>query len=341
MTHFLLFEQFERKPQWWDKYKKYQLSVYPFNISKDKVTIDLSGDIDTHPVMSWNSPTTGKRVYSYTRAYVDAHKAEKYARVGVLTEEQIKRITVKCQEYMTGNGDDDTKQAAAIISIISQTGLRPGSIAGFEKTNNRGVMTLNRKNIKIEEDRVTLDFVGKSYKKNTAEIRDGVLAHYLAQRVMKRTPFVFDISKTFLENFYKKVLEMGNFKIKDLRTHIANKLALEFLRNDPSSPPPVPRESNDIKKLVKTKLKRAFEFVSQKLNNTPAMAKSSYVNPAVITQWLNDIGISQTFVTEEREDEEEIETIGNAPTYRLPAWWESDDILLVNTKEEQNGKEKS
>lgn len=328
MKHVKLFENFDDK--WWKKYTKYELSAYPTNVPKDKVKIDLTGDIDTHPVMTWYSPTTGKKVYAYTKARVEAQKLEKYDRIGKISDEQIEKIKVVCHATLTNpDSSDDAQQAAAIVSIIVQTGLRPGSAEGFGKTKNRGVMTLAPKNVEIKDNKITLDFVGKSYKENTAEIDDGVLAHYLEGRMNNSKEFVFDVSKYAVEHYYKETLNMGKFKIKDLRTYIANKIAKYFLEHDPAMPPPVPEQPSMIKKLVKTKLKHAFEFVSKKLNNSPAMTKNSYVDPHVINEWLSDLGVVPANVTESVETvDRDQKFVGNAPVYDLPNWWDSDVELI-------------
>ncbi len=290
----------------------------------------MSGDIDTHPVMTWISPTTGNKVHSYTKARMEAQKEQKYARLENLTDDEVEHIKAKCHDdIVSPSTDDSTKEAAAVISIIAQTGLRPGSKGGFLQTKNRGVITLSKDNIKINGDKITLNFVGKSYQDNTAEIKDGSLAHYLETRMKENSDFIFDISNKTVENYYKNTLNMKKFKIKDLRTYTAGKVAKWFLKNDKSSPPPVPTKSTEIKKLVKEKLKKAFEYVSKKLNNTPAMAKNSYVNPAIITDWLDELGIKPVVISEEKmENETPKEFIGNAPVYNLPNWWDNDEIEL-------------
>lgn len=339
MKHIKLFEAFvteketkkEEAEAWWKKYTKYKLSAYPVNIPQKDVTVDFSGDIDSHPVMTWNSPKTGKKVYSYTKVRMDAQKEQKYARLESLSDEEVEHIKAKCHDDIVSHSTDEkTKEAAAVIFIIAQTGLRPGSREGFLKTENRGVITLSKDNIKIHGDKITMNFIGKSYKDNTAEITDGALAHYLENRIKHNKDFIFDISKEIVENYYKNTLNMKKFKIKDLRTYTAGNAARWFLENDPTSPPPIPEKSSDIKKVVKSKLKKAFEYVSKKLNNSPAMAKNSYVNPAIITDWLDELGIKPVIVSEESEIQNESpkKFIGNAPVYDLPNWWDNDDIEL-------------
>lgn len=338
--HIKLFEDFvsekvNQTEQWWKKYTKYQLSVYPVNIPEDDVTVDLSGDIDSHPVMTWNSPTTGKKVYSYTKARMDAQKSDKYDRISKMSDEQIERIKVKCHEDIL-TGADDVAQAAAVLCIIAQTGLRPGSVEGFDKTENRGVLTLGPDNVTVNGSQVQLEFVGKSYKDNIANIDDGVLANYLDNKIKSRhgENFLFNVSKGAVDAYYKRTLNMDGFKIKDLRTFVANKIAKWFLNSSNEMPPPVPDKPAEIKKAVKNKLKHTFEYVSNKLNNSPAMAKNSYVNPAVIDEWLDKLGIRPAVIAEDSDKPEvhaPVKFLGNAPVYNLPEWWD-DDIELVKDK---------
>jgi DNA topoisomerase IB len=338
MKHLKLFEEFKDKKdvKWWHKYTKYNLSIYPVNIPEEKVTIDITGDVDSHPVMTWISPGTGKKVYAYTKARMDSQKEIKYERLDNMSEEQVEKIKLFCNKILVDNKEKDiNKQSAAIISIIAQSGLRPGSNTGFEKTKNRGVSTLSPANVSISKQNIKLNFIGKSFKENNAEINDGILANYLSQRIkkLKKDEFIFDVSNTTLDKFYKETLGMKDFKIKDLRTYIANKVAKEFLDKDPSVPPPVPDNPADIKKAVKLKLQHAFEEVSKKLNNTPSIAKMSYVNPQLITKWLDSLGVKPAIIKEDKEeDETPVKIVGNAPLYNLPDWWDT-DIELVKIKD--------
>lgn len=322
---------------WWKKYVKYNLTAYPTQVPEDKVSVDLSGDIDTHAVMTWISPKTGRRVYSYTKVFAANQATKKWDRTSKMSADKVNNFTAITAKVLAGKGDDKIKQAAAINSIIAQTGLRPGSQAGFGETGNRGVLTLAPENVTISGNKISLNFIGKSYQENIAEIVDGPLASYLQNRLKatKGQPFVFDVPRYIVDIFYKKTLKMGNFKIKDLRTHTAGELAKEVLASDTMAPPPMPADPRQIKKLVKAKLAHVFDTVSKKLNNTPAMAKNSYIRPSITEDWLESLGIEQQIKSSATtykapiEEEEELGFIGDAPVYKLPAWWDNDDIELV------------
>ena len=88
---------------------------------------------------------------------------------------------------------------------------------------------------------------------------------------------------------------------------------------------------------VKKKLTEVFKTVSEQLNNTPAMAKSSYVHPEVIDGWLSSLGVELSGFTKgieldklignvSKEDEEDVEE------YPLPDWWEDEEDIEKGVK---------
>lgn len=256
--------------QWWHQYTKYKLNAYPMNVPEKDVKVDFTGDVNTKAVMSWKSPTTGRTVYSYTQRFLQKNADMKWDRIKSLDPKKVEGIKNKTNKILSAKADDKLKQAAAIINIIANTGLRVGSTSGFEDTGNRGVSTLSAENITINGDNIKLNFVGKSYQDNQAEINNPVLARYLQAKMQQRgkETFLFDISKTLIDQVYDDQMDMGDYKIKDLRTYVATKVATKILFEDPSAPPPLPKTSTEIKKVVKEKLQSVFEKVSTILNNT-------------------------------------------------------------------------
>ena len=114
--------------------------------------------------------------------------------------------------------------------------------------------------------------------------------------------------------------------------------------------------------MVKEKLNKVFEAVAKVLNNTPSMAKNSYVHPAVITEWLDKLNLTPQFVGYKHitleslmyESEGEVspgsmdslfqsyseyaegdvegldeEEAMEFDEYELPDWWDNEDIDLV------------
>ena len=279
------------------KYGKLKLNAFPpEGVDVKSVKVNVEGNIHTHAVLQWKDPKSGRTVSSYTQKFMAKNAKIKWKRIQKIKSGDIEKVNEKATKLLK-NRDPKVRDAGAILSIISQTGLRPGSALGFDDTGNRGVSTLSAENIKIKGDKIILNFVGKSYKPNNAEIKDKVLAEYLTKRMNERKSenFLFDSTVGQLSSVFGKISKKG-MKIKDMRTFAATKMAKKILETDKTPPPPLPESPTAIKKAVQAKLKIVYEQVSQRLNNTPAMAKSSYIHPKVIEQWLESIGVEPVLI---------------------------------------------
>jgi DNA topoisomerase-1 len=203
----------------------------------------------------------------------------------------IDQIKTKADDAMD-NGDDKQKQIGAIIKIISHTGLRIGSRAAFQKTKNRGVCTLNPENVKIDKNDIYFSFVGKSYKNNTSHINDAKLAKVLLDLKEKNSGenFLFNHDRVSVDRMFKNTFGFKKLKLKDMRTYIATSLAKDVLYEDKSFGKKLTGNDKENKKLIQGHLQKCYGIVSKKLNNTPIMARDSYIHPAVVQDWLIQLG---------------------------------------------------
>ena len=287
------------EPQWFDKYKKYNLNKLPVNIKEEDVKVNTSGDTDTHWVLNWKDPKTGKSVQAYTRGFLQNNADLKWQRIEKIKQEDIDLVKGKSIALLKDKKlTQSTKDALAVIAIIAHTGLRPGDENGFWFSGNRGVSTLNADNIKIVKDKVFFNFTGKSYKENNAFIQNKALADYLKERVEANSDknFLFETNKKQIDFVFKNKLGMAGFKVKDMRTYVATDMARQILIDDTMAPPPLPANKAEIKKLVQKKLDNVFTLVSQKLNNSKLMAKQSYIHPKVIEAYLLKLGVDSNLL---------------------------------------------
>lgn len=279
---------------WWKEMDLPPLNGYPVNVPKENVTIDLEGDIHSHAVMKWKDPKTGVEKRAYTKEFLNRNAEVKWSRIAKVDSKQIDNIKKKSSDLLS-NSDSKTQEAAAIINIIAQTGLRRGNRDKFEVTGNRGVSTLAPDSITIEGDEINFSFIGKSYKDNKAFIKDAKLAKFLRdlQEKRKGQEYLFDTTDTAIDHTFEQVGGSG-LHIKDMRTYVASDLATKILFEDPSSPPPLPTDLPIAKqkKLIKDKLNDCYKKVSDKLNNSPTMAKNSYIHPNIIDEWIKTLNAS-------------------------------------------------
>jgi DNA topoisomerase IB len=345
-------EKPQREPRWFDYLLPLKLTTYPFNVPQSEVTVDTTGNVNSHWVLRWKDPKTGRTVTSYTSDFMAKNKAKNRERTLKITDKHVERIKLVADKILSNDkSKDDMKQAAAIISIIRQTGLRIGGEGGLKDTGNKGISTLSPDNVKIEGDKVILDFIGKSHVENHAEFEDKILAAYLKVKLLERqmSPRLFTIPRSLIGKVYAENMGMSKYKIKDLRTHYANQIAKEMLYDSPMAPPPLPENSKQIKTMVKEKLTAVFERVSQLLNNTPAMARTSYINPKIIHSWLDELGVEPKLVKynesylreEDYENYLEDDDSEDVGMYPLPKWWDDDSGWELIRKKEPVKESKS
>lgn len=235
----------------------------------------------------------GKESYktAYTREFMKNSQSAKYKKISKIKSKDIIDLEEKTNKLLS-HKDKTVADSAAILGIILKTGLRIGSVDEAE-TGNLGVRTLRKENIKVQGNKIKLNFIGKSYQENVAELEDKNLAQYLSNSLSDKQPKdrVFSASYGTVGKVMDKINPKG-INPKDLRTYKATEFAKQCLQDKSLGiPPPLPEEDKQIKKVVKEKLKKVFEKVATYLNNTPNMAKNSYVHPVVITDFLKTLGL--------------------------------------------------
>ena len=147
-------EKKEREPQWYDKLNsKGDLSRLPIGIPEESVEVNKGGR-EGNWTMRWKDPKTGMTVTSYSKEFLKKNSKEKWKRIQNVSSVDIKSIKDKTAKLL-GSKDNEKSQSAAIISIIANTGLRPGSRNGFDRTHNRGVSTLSKENVKIKRNTIS------------------------------------------------------------------------------------------------------------------------------------------------------------------------------------------
>lgn len=294
----------QKKKEWFhDLNKKHNLDRLPLDVKKEDVVVDES-DPDNKWVMKWKDKKTGRTHFSYTKKFLQKNAEVKWDRVSNISESHVKVAKNKTLGFLDDT-DPVVAQSAAVINIIANTGLRPGNKVMFNQTGNRGVTTLSPDDVIVEGDVVSFKFQGKSYKQNTAIIENKKLANYMTKLKEDRQGrnFLFDVSREQVMNVFRDQLGFTKFKLKDLRTYVATDLAKKVLFNDPFPPPPIPKRG--IQAAIQKKLKHCFKVVSDQLNNTPAMAKSSYIHPNVIDSWIVSLGAKKDLIAKGQVEEDD------------------------------------
>lgn len=229
------------------------------------------------PLQAQGKDAKGRLQSVYSKEFSATQAAAKFARVEALRK-QFSSITEQNAKGQSSS-DPKIKDSADCLDLIMKMGVRPGSDddTGADK-KAYGATTLKGEHVKIDGDKVTLQFTGKKGVALHLEVDDSTLAANLRERAEKAGPegalYPNTNDKRLLD--YTHTMGDGSFKTKDMRTHLGTKTAADMVA---AMEPP-----KDAKQYQAT-VKKIAVAVSKKLGNTPTIALQSYINPTVFAAW--------------------------------------------------------
>ncbi|GAA4813736.1 DNA topoisomerase IB [Nocardioides caeni] len=217
----------------------------------------------------------GRRQYLYHPAWVSRRSDEKHARVIGLG----RRLPRLREEVLADLGEDDlgTRATCALaVRMIDLGCFRIGNDIYAEEYGSVGLTTLERQHVRRSGEVLVFEFVGKSGVEHHVEIDDQVAVTALERRRRRRRTDarLLDVVGADVNAYLREVSGL-DVTAKDFRTWHGTVLAAVAL----AGAPPAPEVSKTARKRT---VAAAMREVSDFLGNTPALARSSYVDPRVV-----------------------------------------------------------
>lgn len=222
----------------------------------------------------------GRKQSIYSTQHRTTASADKFERVRGLCL-QADRVRTQI-EIDLKRKNAEWYEESVVAYLIYETGIRPGSntetggdVRAF------GGTTLQARHVKImSSGRVWLDFTGKKGVRIKLRVTNPWLVEELVRRkeaagTAYSTP-LFSTSDSSLRR-YVKTLGDGTFSPKDFRTMRGTSVAIEFLKG--KRMPATKTKRNELMRAV-------IREVADTLGNTPAVAKSSYIDPSVLAVFM-------------------------------------------------------
>jgi DNA topoisomerase I len=178
---------------------------------------------------------------------------------------------------------------SAVIELIARTAIRPGNESYARLNGTRGATTLLKSNVTLEDDSFVLTFKakgGKAVRKecNAAKLvrAIGILRTLPGKRMFQyrdSSGTVRTVSTTTVNTFLREIAGI-KISLKDFRTLMASAVVLESLsRISPAN------SARGRKKQVL----EAIRAAADKLSNTPAICRKSYVHDTIVTAFEDGI----------------------------------------------------
>jgi len=216
----------------------------------------------------------GRKQYRYHADFRADREAEKYAGCAGFGAALPKlRARIEADINRRGLGKDRT--LAAVVRLLDLGKVRIGNEAYARDNKSFGATTLRRRHVDIKGRTLRLRYRAKSGKEQDRAISDAALLRFV--RAVQDTPgqHLFQYLDTDGQphavtssdvNAYIREAMGGDFTAKHFRTWGASVIAYAHL----------------VETGGHTSLKKMLAPVSDALGNTPAIARKSYVHPALI-----------------------------------------------------------
>ena len=263
-----------------------------------------------HPrghIQAVGTDAAGRRQYLYHHRWREQRDREKFDRAGEFGRE-LPHIRAVVERHLHAQGLTRDRVLAAAIRLIDLGFFRPGGEEYAAENGSYGLATIRREHVTCSRNgEVTFEYTGKSGRHREQAVVDAAVHSVIRSLKRRRSRpdledlLVYRSGKRWHNltagdiNDYLREISGDTFTAKDFRTWHATVLAAVGLAVSVSAESPSAR---------KRAVARVVREVAEYLGNTPAVARSSYINPRVIDLYeegitiapaLGDLGKGQEF----------------------------------------------
>jgi DNA topoisomerase-1 len=227
----------------------------------------------------------GRRQYLYHPDFRAAQERAKFERL-LHFARSLPTLRSRARRHLELGPYERDWACAIAVSLVNHAWFRVGSDRHTRTARTYGITTLTKRHVTISGDEIQFRFRGKNSKLVRHTVENARLAKELRELVAlkngsrlfryEREGEIFNLTAPTLNAYIGEHLGNG-FTAKDFRTWGGTLLAaVELGKHGPRE-----RESEANRVLACVMRK-----VGQELGNTPAVARASYVSPAVVDHYL-------------------------------------------------------
>jgi DNA topoisomerase IB len=230
--------------------------------------------------------SAGRRQYLYHPEYRAQQEQAKYDRL-IRFAERLPSLREAMAEHMELGSLERERVSAVATRLINLGWFRVGSERYAETSRTYGITTLTKRHVEVRGSRITFRFRGKHRVWVRTQLVDAELSAAVRDLLQVRggrrlfryswNGDLYNLTGTRLNDYVREFLG-EEFTAKDFRTWGGTLMAAVKLaeRGLPQS------EAEGRRSVV-----AVMRHVGERLGNTPAVARASYVSPAVVEQYLD------------------------------------------------------
>jgi len=228
----------------------------------------------------------GRRQYIYHPDYRARQEQAKYDKL-VRFAERLPELRRTMDKHLDLEPLSFEWTAAVAVRLINEGWFRVGNERYAKSYKTFGITTLRKSHVRVRGSRITFRFRAKHRVLSHTVVVDAELAAAMKQLLAlpggrqlfryQREGEVYNLGARRLNEYIREHLG-DDFTAKDFRTWGGTLVAaIELAERGPAE------TATEEKKIVA----HVMRIVGERLGNTPAVARASYVSPAVVEQYLD------------------------------------------------------
>src|SRR5690606_17105804 len=227
-----------------------------------------------------------RKQYIYHPKYTERQNAKKFDRIINFADklEHMRRVT---GQHLRKRKLNREKVMATMVRLLESAFFRPGSEAYSKENATYGLTTMRSKHLTIKRDELIFSYNGKAGQDQEKHIVNKKLAKIVQEiddmpgyeifKYLDENDKIVDVKSDDLNAYIHEI--MGEeFSAKDFRTWAGTMIAAIALDE-------LGVVDKKDQKLLDQNIKEAVNRVSERLGNTPSVARSSYIDPRVIEDY--------------------------------------------------------
>ena len=228
----------------------------------------------------------GRKQYLYHPNFRAQREQEKFDRL-IRFAERLPNLREAMAEHMDNELLDRDRVSAIATRLINHAWFRVGTERYAKESKTFGITTLRKSHVRVRGHRIAFDFRGKHKSVIRTTLVDAELAESIKElsalpRGTRLFRYEWEGGLCALTgaklNEYVRTYLGEEFTAKDFRTWGGTLIAAIALAE---------RGPTETEAEGKRAITAVMRRVGEQLGNTPAVARSSYVSPAVIDQYLD------------------------------------------------------
>lgn len=262
-------------------------------------------------IQAVGTDAAGRRQYIYHQSWRRRRDMEKFEHMLAFAG-ALPGLREKVKMDLARPELDRDRVLACAVRLLDRGFFRIGSEGYAEQNGTYGLATIRREHVRLREGcQISFDYIAKSGRRRIQSVIDpdawDVVAALKARRTGGPELLAYKVGRRWVDvksseiNEYIKMATGDSFSAKDFRTWSATVLAAVGLA--------VSTEAPDSAMGRKRVIARAVQEVSHYLGNTPAVCRSSYIDPRIFDRFEEGATVAGA-----------LQELGQPETYGEPAF---------------------